>query len=88
MAQKASPSFQAVDMLVTLTPGYLVRMIIGGHSGYMRLIVTMIFGGDGGMMMMVIMKMACLRARYWSVIVVLPKCFIMVHDEMILVMIT
>ena len=24
MAQKASPSFQAVDMLVTLTPGYLV----------------------------------------------------------------
>ena len=48
MAQKASPSFQAVDMLVTLTPGYLVRMIIGGHIGYMRLIVTMIFGGDGG----------------------------------------
>ena len=34
MAQKASPSFQAVDILVTLTPGYLVRMIIGGDIGY------------------------------------------------------
>ena len=37
MAQKASPSFQAVDILVTLTPGYLVRVII---------LVTIIIGGD------------------------------------------
>ena len=28
MAQKASPSFQAVDMLVTLTPGYLVGIFV------------------------------------------------------------
>ena len=77
MAQKASPSFQAVDMLVTLTPGYLVRMIIGGHIGYMRLIVTMIFGGDGGFDD---------DGNHENV--VLPKCCFMVRDEMILLMIT
>ena len=34
MAQKASPSFQAVDMLVTLTPGYLV-IILGENCAHL-----------------------------------------------------